>query len=134
MRQSVGTRRTSRRAVWILAGVAMLLGMLMVTAGTVAAAPSTPRTLTYHFTDCSGPAGTPATIDAVKQPGEAAALHLVDGSGVYVLMEAIDLETGDILFTTPGFDKNDLPTVTCRLIHPVTGELSLITGVIAPVR
>jgi hypothetical protein len=134
MRQSVGTRRTSRRAVWILAGVAMLLGMLMVTAGTVAAAPSTPRTLTYHFTDCNGPAGTPATIDAVKQPGEAAALHLVDGSGVYVLMEAIDLETGDILFTTAGFDKNDLPTVTCRLIHPVTGELSLITGVIAPVR
>lgn len=49
--------------------------------GTVAAAPSAPRRLTYHFTDCSGPAGTPATIDAVKQPGEAAALHLVDGGG-----------------------------------------------------
>jgi len=134
MNESLGARRMSRHALSILASAAMIAGMLAVTAGAVAASPSTPRTLTYHFTDCIGPAGTPPTFDAVKQPGEGAALHLVDGSGIYVLMEAIDPVTGEIFFTTPGFQRNDLPTVTCRLIHPVTAELSVITGVIAPVR
>lgn len=101
--------------------------------GVARAAPSTPATLTYHFTECTGPAGTPTTFDAVKQPSEAAGLQLTNGSGTFVLVEAIDPATGTILFTTPGFKKNKLPTITCNLIHPVTGADVVITGFIAPV-
>ncbi len=89
-----------------------------------------PSTLTFHFTDCSGPAGTPTTFDAVKQPGGAAALHLVQGRAIFVAVEAIDVASGDVLFTTPGFGHNGVPTVTCRLIHPVTLTLQRVTGII----
>jgi hypothetical protein len=109
----------------------------VIGAGTVAgvarADPSTPTTLTYYLTDCTGPAGTPTTIDAVKQPGEAAAIHLTSGSGTFIFIEAVDVATGTVSFTTPGFTHNDLPTITCSLIHPVTGKLVLVTGFIAPV-
>jgi hypothetical protein len=98
------------------------------------AAPSTPSTLTYEFTDCSGPAGTPTSFDAVKQPGEGAALHLTDGSGIFVAMAASDAVTGEVLFTTPGFEHNDLPTVTCSVVNPRNSTLQLVTGLIAPVR
>ncbi len=118
----------------ILAIVGLLLGMFAVTAGAAAAHPSTPTTLTGHFTDCIGPAGTPTTFDAVKQPSGAAAAHLVDGSGVFISMKAIDVESGTTLFNTPGFERNGLPTITCRLIHPVTLTLLSVTGVIAPIR
>ena len=104
-----------------------------MTGGLAGAAPSTPATLTYHFTDCTGPAGTPTTFDAVKQPSEAAGLQLTSGGGTYVLMEAIDPATGTVFFTTPGFKKNNLPTITCDLNHPVTGADAVITGIIAPV-
>jgi hypothetical protein len=113
------------------------LACLAIGAGTVGgvarADPSTSTTLTYHFTDCSGPAGTPTTFDAVKQPSESAALQLTSGSGTFVLIEAVDVATGATLFTTPGFVYNNLATITCSLIHPVTGQHVLITGFIAPV-
>jgi hypothetical protein len=95
--------------------------------------PSTPSTLTYEFTDCTGPAGTPTEFDAVKQPGEAAALHLTDGNGVFIAVEAVDVETGAVLFTTPGFDKNALTTVTCSVVNPRNDREQLVTGLIVPV-
>jgi hypothetical protein len=97
------------------------------------AAPSTPRTLTYEFTGCTGPAGTPVAFDAVKQPGEGAALHLTDGSGNFIAMAATDVATGDLLFMTPGFEHNNLPTVTCSVINPRNDRLQLVTGLIVPV-
>jgi hypothetical protein len=133
MNWSAPARRMNRRAVSIMATIGILAGMLAVS-GTVTAHPSTPTTLTYHFTDCSGPAGTPTTFDAVKQPGGAAALHLVDGSGIFVAVQAIDAKSGTILFTTPGFLHNNLPTISCELIHPVTLTLQSVTGVVAPIR
>ena len=57
--------------------------------------PSTPRTLTYVLTGCTGPAGTPATLVGFKQPSEAAALHLTTGAK-YVFMRAVDAVTGDV--------------------------------------
>ncbi|OGO51761.1 MAG: hypothetical protein A2Z32_10245 [Chloroflexi bacterium RBG_16_69_14] len=107
--------------------------MLAVTTGPAAAHPSTPTTLTGHFTDCSGPAGTPAAFDAVKQPSGAASAHLVDGSGIFIVIAAIDVESGRTLFATPGFEHNNLPTITCRLIHPVTQRLLSVAGFIAPI-
>ncbi|MGE5155916.1 MAG: hypothetical protein ACM3JP_00275 [Betaproteobacteria bacterium] len=117
-----------------MAAAGLLAGMLMVLGASSAAAhPSTPSTLTYHLTDCSGPAGTPAQFDAVKQPGGAAALHLVDGSGMFIATQAVDVATGTVLFSTPGFGHNDLPTVTCLAIHPVTQTLQSVTGLLIPI-
>jgi hypothetical protein len=116
------------------AALATVLGVAgALPAATTWAAPSTPRTLTYEFTGCTGPAGTPVAFDAVKQPGEAAALHLVDGPGIFIAMAATDVETGNLLFMTPGFEHNELPTVTCSVINPRNGRLQLVTGLIVPV-
>jgi hypothetical protein len=94
--------------------------------------PSTPSTLTYHLTNCVGPAGTPSTMDGVKQPGQGAALHLTDGRGDFVFMKSVDAATGAVLFATPGFDHNRLPTVTCNLIQPQTKQAVIVTGLITP--
>lgn len=96
--------------------------------------PSTPRTLTYELTDCSGPAGTPTSFDAVKQPSQGAALHLTEGRGVFIAVRAVDVETGELLFATPGFERNGLATITCSLVNPRSGRTQLVTGRIAPAR
>ena len=81
---------------------------------------------------CSGPAGTPAAFDAVKQPGSGAALHLVDGRGIFVAVSAVDVASGAVLFSTPGFEHNRVATVACRLVHPVSGTLQAVVGMLAP--
>jgi hypothetical protein len=96
------------------------------------AAPSNANTLAYAFFDCVGPAGAPAAFQAVKQPSGAAALHLVDGSAIFVVMSAVDIETGETLFSTPGFEVNGLPTLSCLSYHPVSGRLQRVTGLLAP--
>jgi hypothetical protein len=115
----------------IFAVLALAAGALCPAAAS--ADPSTPSTLTYEFTDCSGPAGTPTQFDAVKQPGEAAALHLSDGGGLFIAVAAVDIETGDLLFTTPGFESNGLATVTCSVVNPRNGREQLVTGLVVPV-
>jgi len=45
-------------------------------------------------------------------------------------MAAIDVATGDLLFMTPGFEDNDLSTVTCSVISPRNDRLQLVTGLI----
>ena len=52
------------------------------------AAPSSP--LTYDLSGCTGPL---TTFVATKQPGGAAALHLIDGSATLVLMMAFNTDT-----------------------------------------
>ena len=69
----------------------------------------------------------------MKQPGEGAALHLTDGSGVFIAVRAVDVETGVVLFTTPGFERNDLTTVTCSVVNPRNDREQLVTGLIVPV-
>ena len=116
----------SRSNIALLAALAALLP-----AAAAYADPPPPSTLTFGFVACTGPAGTPETFDAVKQPGGAAALRLVPGSGVFVVIEAIDVATGDVLFTTPGFAHNGLTTVTCSVTHPTTAQYQLVTGLLA---
>jgi hypothetical protein len=120
------------RARSIIAMLALVAGAA-VPASAASADPSTPSTLTYEFTACTGPAGTPTQFDAVKQPGGAAALHLSEGNGVFIAVQAIDVETGTVLFATPGFEQNDLPTVTCSVVNPTNGREQLVTGLIVPV-
>lgn len=114
--------------------VVLLAAMLLASATTVSADPSTPTMVTFHFTDCVGPAGTPSSLDAVKQPGGAAALHLVDGRGIFVAVRATDVATGEVLFSTPGFEHNGLPTVACLLLHPVTHTAQSVVGMLTPAR
>jgi hypothetical protein len=111
-------------AIALLACMSAVFGL----PGGVASANSTSSALTYHFTDCSGQTGAPTTFDAVKQPGGAAALHLVQSRAIFVAVEAIDVASGEVVFTTPGFEHNAVPTVTCRLIHPVALTLQQVTG------
>ena len=119
-----------RPLVALLACLGVLAGSLGAEAAS--AAPSTPTTLTYDFTGCTG--SREGTFSAVKQPSEAAGLQLTDGSATFIFMEAIDVPSGAVLFTTPGFEHNGLPTVICDLIHPTTGEELLVTGLLAPVK
>jgi hypothetical protein len=79
------------RARSIIALLALVAGTAVPAAG-ASADPSTPSTLTYEFTACSGPDGTPTHFEAVKQPGGAAALLLTDGSGVFIAVQAVDVE------------------------------------------
>jgi hypothetical protein len=113
----------------IIALLALVAGAALPAAA-ASASPPTPSTLTFHFMACTWPAGTPEAFDAVKQPGGAAALRLISGSGVFVVIEAIDVATGDLLFTTPGFAHNGLTTVSCSVVNPTTGQEQLVTGLL----
>jgi hypothetical protein len=114
-----------------IALLAVVVGAVLSNAA-ASAAPATPSTLTYEFENCTGPA--PTEFDAVKQPGEGAALHLADGS-IFIAIAAVDVETGDVLFTTPGFDRNALTTntVTCSVLNPRNDREQVVTGLIVPV-
>jgi len=132
MMDPLGVRRITRRAV-ILASVGVLAGMITITAG-AAAADYPPGSLVFHFTDCSGPTGTPATFDVAKPVGPAFTFHLIDGSGMWVIKELVDVETGATRFTMPGFEHNNLPTITCQYFSPVIFRMLRVTGLIVPVR
>jgi hypothetical protein len=107
--------------------------------GIASAEPNNGRTVTYEFTDCtSGP-----DFEAVKQLGQAAALHLASGPGNFVAMKSVVLgdqtvdgtfyTDGTVLFETPGFSgRNGLPTITCTNTSPTSGITSRVTGYIAP--
>jgi hypothetical protein len=101
-----------------------------ISLGVAQANPSNSKTLSYHFSDCSGPAGTPTSFDATKQ-GLGASFHLTSGGRDFVVVSVTDT-TGTTLLNTPGFLKNRLPTVTCESTSPVSGQPALVTGFFAP--
>jgi hypothetical protein len=113
--------------------VALLALMASAAVAPAASAEPSTRTLTYAFTDCSGPAGTAASFVAVKQPGGGAALHLTAGRGVFIPVQALDAESGEVLFATPGFERNGRAKVTCSLVNPSSGQAQLVTGFLTPV-
>lgn len=121
---------------------AMLICLSVLAVGGVGPAgaePDNKKTAVYSFTDCtSGP-----DFEAVKQFGQAAALHVSDERGNFVAMKAVVLgdqtvdgtfyADGTVLFETLGFSgRNGLPTVTCTNTSPVSGITLRVTGHIAP--
>ena len=115
----------------LLSGLASLAAILPAQAAW--AAPS--DTLTYHLTSCSGPPGTPVNIDGVKQPHEGAALRLTSMSGNFIFMEASDATTGEVFFSTPGFQHNKLELVTCALDNPRNpGQQDIVEGLLSPAK
>jgi hypothetical protein len=110
--------------------VALLVCVGVLGAEAASAAPSTPATLTYEFKNCEG--SREGDFSAVKQPSGAAGLQVTDGSATFVFMESIDVATGTVEFTTPGFKHNGLPTVTCDLT--LNQQVLVVTGLLAPVK
>jgi hypothetical protein len=122
---------TLSRSAATLACLSVIAGSVL--GGVAKADPSNDTTLTYEFTQCvaSNGAAVP-NFQAVKQPSQGAALHLLDGSGNFVLMKAVDLD-GNVLFEVPGFSgRNGLPTITCTNTSPLSGTTARVTGYIAP--
>jgi hypothetical protein len=67
----------------------------------------------------------------VKQPSGAAGLQVVGFKATFVFMESIDA-AGNVEFTTPGFEHNGLPTVTCNLT--LNQQDFDVKGLLAPVK
>jgi hypothetical protein len=115
-----------------------------IAAATVAVAhadPSNFGTTTWTFTNCTGPAGTPTTFDAVRQEftlptgsiqGTATLFLLTSGTELFNPFMVTNLDTG-ASGTNPGFDHNNLLLVTCNTTSPVTGTHYLFTGFLTPV-
>jgi len=131
---------TLRRSAATLACLSVIAGSVL--GGSAQADPSNTGTVTYDFSDCVTSDGEAVEdFQAVKQFSEGAALHLLDG-GNFVAMKAVVLgpqtvngtfyEDGQVLFATPGFDRNGLPTITCTNTSPVSGITARVTGYIAP--
>jgi hypothetical protein len=130
-----------RRSAATFACLSAIAGTIL--GGVANADPSNDGTVTYDFTQCvASTGGSVADFQAVKQLSEAAALHLLDGSGNFVAMEAVVLgdqtvngtfyADGTVLFATPGFlGTNGLPTITCTNTSPTSGITARVTGYIA---
>ena len=115
-----------------------------VAATTVAVAQADPSnfgTVTWTFTNCTGPAGTPTTFNAVREEfttptgsieGMPAIFLLTSGTELFQPFMLTNLDTGGS-GTTPGFDHNNLLLVTCNTTSPVTGTRYLFTGFLTPV-
>ena len=113
---------------------ASLLVALAVPATGQAAEPGGPdgANLQAHFFDCTGPAGTPTSFDAVLQhPG--GAWHLTDSRQVFNVMIGFDETANTLVLVTHGFELNAVPAVTCRAVRvfgPLAGHVFLLTGVL----
>jgi hypothetical protein len=124
-----------------LAALACVSAVAATTAAVANADPANFGTVTWTFTNCTGPAGTPTTFDAVRQefttPNDAIvgmpAIFLVtDGTSLFNPFMVTILDTG-ASGTNPGFEQNNLLLVTCETTSPVTGTHYLFTGFLTPV-
>jgi hypothetical protein len=123
---------------------AVLACVAAIAVTTVAAAQADPSnfgTTTWTFTNCTGPAGTPTTFDAVRQEfttpndqivGMPAIFLSTDGTALFNPFMVTNLDTG-ASGTNTGFTHNNLLLVTCNTTSPVTGTHYLFTGFLTPV-
>ena len=115
--------------------VAFVMAASLLVAITVAAAakadPGGPGGANFqaHFYDCTGPAGTPTSFDAVSQH-RGAAWHLTDSRLVFNALIGFDETTNTLVVLTPGFELNAVEAVTCRSVRPSNGHVYRILGVL----
>lgn len=113
--------------------LALIAVSTMATAGAAHADPVNDESVTITMLDCTGPAGTPSSFDIAKIPNPGAALHLVNGTGTFVLYRGFDETTGLLVFTTPGMERNNpARLVTCRFVSPLNGHTYRVSGQITP--
>ena len=84
-----------------------------------------------HFYDCTGPAGTPTSFDAVSQH-RGGAWHLTDSRLIFNALIGFDETTNTLAVVTPGFERNAVPAVTCRSVRADSGHVFRLTGVLTP--
>ena len=86
-----------------------------------------------HADPVNDGSGTPSSFDVTKIPNPGAALHLVSGTGTFVLYGATDETTGLLVFTTPGIELNNAAwLVTCKVISPLNGHTYRASGQVTP--
>ena len=113
---------------------AATLFVALAVPATALAAPGGPDGANFqaHFFDCTGPAGTPTSFDAVSQK-LGAAWHLTDSPQIFVGLIGFDETTNTLVILTPGFERNAVPAVTCRSVRvfgPLAGHVFRVTGVL----
>jgi hypothetical protein len=120
-------------------GVLACVSVMAATLVSVAHADA-PRA-TWTFTECTGPAGTPSTFDALGRSFttgsgiEKGAVNwfLTSGTATFTPKVVTILDTGDTFSLAAGFDNNNVPLVTCETIGPVSGTHYLFSGVLTPI-
>ena len=132
---------SGRNRVHSLVGAAKKLAFVMaasllvaITVAAVAKAdPGGPDGANFqaHFYDCTGPAGTPTSFDAVSQH-RGAAWHLTDSQLIFNALIGFDETTNTLVVVTPGFERNAVPAVTCRSVRADSGHVFRLTGVLTP--
>ena len=123
-----------------LAALACISAIAATTVAVAHADPSNSVTVTWTFTNCTGPAGTPTTFDTLRveftTPSDLIVgpglFFVTSGTALYNPFMVTNLDTGGS-GTTPGFDHNNLLLVTCNTTSPVTGTHYLFTGFLTPV-
>jgi hypothetical protein len=129
------------RWIRVLAALVCVSAIAATTVAVAHADPSNFGTTTWTFTNCTGPAGTPTTFDAVREEfttpsdlivGMPALFLLTSGTALFNPFMFTNLDTG-ASGTNPGFVQNNLLLVTCNTTSPVTGTHYLFTGFLTPV-
>jgi hypothetical protein len=124
-----------------LAALACVSAIAATTVAVAQADPANFGTVTWPFTNCTGPAGTPTTFDAVRQEFTTPNGDIVGMPGLFLLTSGTELfnpfmvtnlDTGGS-GTNPGFEHNNLLLVTCETTSPVSGTHYLFTGFLTPV-
>src|SRR5436190_18108268 len=127
-----------------LAALACVSAMAAATVAVAQADPSNFGTTTWTFTNCTGPAGTPTTFDAVRQefttPPQSGAFITgmpdvflsTSGTNLFLVFMATNLDTG-ATGTSNGFDHNGLLLVACDTTSPFSGTHYRFTGFLTPV-
>ena len=102
---------------------------LLATAGPASAAQATQ---TWNFYDCTGP-GAPASFSAWRTSQSVGnSLHLVDGSGTFVVLFAYNEDLGayNVPVISPGMTRTGF--VTCSTVGPLLGFNLTVWGFFAP--
>lgn len=96
------------------------------------AAQAEPAAQTWSFTDCAGPAGTPASFSAWRTSQALGnALHLVDGTGTFVVLYAYNEDFGSYSVPVLAPGKTAAAVVRCSTIGPALGFRLTVWGFIA---
>ena len=136
---SIDEGRKMKRLRPFLVAFACVSAMAATTVGVAHADPSNFGTTTWTFTNCTGPAGTPTTFDAVRQEfttppqsggfitGMPDVFLSTSGSELFLVFMATNLDTG-ATGTSSGFDHNGLLLVSCDTTSPFSGTHYRFTG------
>ena len=103
--------------------------LLLAAPATALAEPGGPggANLQLQFFDCTGPEGTPTSFDVEFQV-RGSAWHVTGTRQMFIGLIGFDETANTQVVMTPGFERNAVPTVTCRTV--INGHVFRVTGVL----